>query len=337
MPSVVDLTSLKNEYLVITRCRRFYSWPNHQTVFATPWQRVSISEGSIEKEAFLRYQIGTPYSPVLWTLDYSASNYPVTDRIVLPGGTTKTTPPKGIALECGMIDFAICVRFDFTMSASDCTVVLVPKLEYFVAFVASYTEDTVLPVVSNFPLEILHQPDGKIHTRTLEQKAFVDIRETRELKKEEVTDMIGMFMSRECLPGSDEERERVRVASRRYHSAIIENDLVDRFCDLWEACEFMAPRKSRQVKGKLSERISYDLANQLSISKADLENRYIKPYYDLRNDIVHNAVELPDKIREAVKVLEVLAAQMIRGRLGLGVQRRGTLREFLGKFKKGAE
>ena len=90
--------------------------------------------------------------------------------------------------------------------ASDCTAVLAPRLEYFVAFVASYTEDTLLPVVSNFPLEILHQPDGKIHTRTLEQKAVVDIRETRDIKKQEITDMIRMFMSRDRLSDPDEER-----------------------------------------------------------------------------------------------------------------------------------
>jgi hypothetical protein len=55
-----------------------------------------------------------------------------------------------------------------------------------------------------------------------------------------------------------EDITRLSIAGRRIISAYNETDLVDRFCDLWEACEVLCP-KSKHLNGKIDNRISQAL------------------------------------------------------------------------------
>jgi hypothetical protein len=337
MSSNANPNLLKNEYLLITRCRAFHSWPNHGAVFQTPWKPIAISDSTPRKDAFFRYQVGTSYSPVLWTLDYAACNYPVADRMVVAGGKTRTVSPKAIELEQDMIDLCLCIKSDSQISATDCETIFAPVLDYFVAFVGAHTEDTLLPVVSNYPIEIVHQPDGKTQISTLERPFTADIRETREVAKEELIGVMQALMSLErSSTSTKEERELVRIASRRYLSALIDSSIVWRFLGFWQVCELLAPPGSKRTGRGIVSRISYALAGQLGISKSRLD-RYIQPYYKMRGDIVHAAVESPANLREAAMTVEVLAAQMIKGRLGLGMQRKGTLQKFVASVKGQAE
>jgi hypothetical protein len=124
---------------------------------------------------------------------------------------------------------------------------------------------------------------------------------------------------------SAENSRRVAVAMRRYQSSMSETDPVDRFCDLWETCEFLAEcAKSahrdagRKIGGHIDFTIAFVVASNMGRNRNDVHAKAIKKLYDIRGDLVHNAVEDPEGILGMVHVMEDVAVQMIRYTFSMG-------------------
>lgn len=115
---------------------------------------------------------------------------------------------------------------------------------------------------------------------------------------------------------SPEDSRRVAVAMRRYQSSMSEADPVDRFCDLWEVCEFLAKcirrPNGKSVGGKVDFTIAYGVGLQIGEKPDAVLRNVVQPLYDIRKDLVHNAIEDPSKFIGMTDILERVAEQLIR-------------------------
>lgn len=121
---------------------------------------------------------------------------------------------------------------------------------------------------------------------------------------------------------SPEEAEALSVASRRLLSAISEMDSVDRYCDLWEVCEFATLFEYRP-KGGLVGRIAQALSSHLQhyhprLSKTRVEKALeLRRLHRVRGRIIHEAVDSPHDLKASMHLLEEIASQLLKYKFDL--------------------
>ena len=130
-------------------------------------------------------------------------------------------------------------------------------------------------------------------------------------KIDEIFDMIS------CSIAPNKVSPRVmELALRRYFTSQAEPDPVDAFCDLWECLEFLSPKISGN-KWAIEGRIGHYLAQHSGVKKGKIMNEWLRPLYDIRKDIVHNANENQEIIENSLHRISAIARAMIRHHLGL--------------------
>ena len=131
----------------------------------------------------------------------------------------------------------------------------------------------------------------------------------------------------------DELARAISVASRRYISALTEVDEIDRYCDLWEACEISTfdIRAKGGIVGRIAKALAHHLMQSTSANdKARVETRLgLKDLYDARGNLVHTAIDQPRNFAEKTNLLESVTSELLRFRLGLPPDKRSLA------FKRG--
>jgi hypothetical protein len=112
-----------------------------------------------------------------------------------------------------------------------------------------------------------------------------------------------------------------------------EEDIIDKYCDFWECCEFLAP-SGKKVNGIKLKGHKDGAITQLFCSYALPRNRQaiakkIQEIYVVRNDLVHNAIENLGRVDSDVKVLREVAVQLFRCRVGIPFEITPELKPFL--------
>lgn len=130
---------------------------------------------------------------------------------------------------------------------------------------------------------------------------------------------------------SEREAHALSIATRRYLTSLTETDPVDKYCDLWESCEFstmFASAKGGKV-GRIAEAlVSHLKRSGVNIKKAELERSLqLKTLYETRGRIVHEAIESPHEFANKMKLLEAVASELLRYRFGLPCLRQGPIPE----------
>ncbi len=105
----------------------------------------------------------------------------------------------------------------------------------------------------------------------------------------------------------------IGTAAKRIMSGRQEFDPVDKYCDYWEACEFLC----KAPKFKPDHRLAKILENATDINQNLLKAKIVGPLYDLRKDIVHNAIEDMNRIKRAIPIIEDIASLVFGYRCGL--------------------
>ncbi len=125
--------------------------------------------------------------------------------------------------------------------------------------------------------------------------------------------------------------QAVSVAARRYVTSQTETDPIDRYCDLWECCEFatlFVKARGRKV-GRIAEALTShwnQTSHRSHLRKADVERVLeIKHLYDIRGRIVHEALDAPDELAARTDLLEDVAAELLRHRLGVPFSSNGRV------------
>ena len=154
------------------------------------------------------------------------------------------------------------------------------------------------------------------------------VRARRPVAEESAANAVqGFAQSRVALPA--EEAIAPDAAVRRYLTSQTETDPVDRYCDLWESCEFatMFERAKGGKVGRIAQALASHLANSgKSIAKARVENSLdIKVLYEARGRIVHEAINAPDEFERKTRLLEEIAAELLRFRFKLPFNENGPL------------
>ena len=163
-----------------------------------------------------------------------------------------------------------------------------------------------------------HRRHGIAHERIDKIKMFVIKRPC--LAKKEIEKVLSDYVQFRLLSSPEDERT-IDAAMRRYLNAQNEQDIIDKYCDLWETCEFIT--QNIKAKGGKVGKIAQGLSTHISkkgdaVSKKLVEkNLNLRELYDIRGDIIHNAVESSDLVIKKISVLEQIAYELIKYKIGL--------------------
>lgn len=151
--------------------------------------------------------------------------------------------------------------------------------------------------------------------RRLTSPVSLAVRSRPSLTPDQIGELITRYL-RLTFGLNPEDARSLEVGLKRFLDAQVETDPIDRFCDLWEACEFVTRRVT--AKGTVVSRIATALSVHMNRGKKKVETALgLRGVYLVRKDIVHNAVERPALLTEYTGLLEDVCRELLRWRLDL--------------------
>lgn len=227
--------------------------------------------------------------------------------------------PMGVSfrnVEPGEVDFFIGVVCLREVPMDVLRDYLSPLVVMFIMSLATRLDDVI--VMTAPPMLSKLMGDGRSQVRAALK---VEVRDRPRLTPEAIQAAFPAFF--DAVANLNAEKKRlVAVAMRRYQDSMSETDLVDRFCDLWETCEFLGKcvqtDSGRKVGGHTDSVIAFVVASVMRRNRNHGHTKAIGRLYDIRKDLVHNAVEDPEGFEGMVQVMEEVAAQMIRYTFSIG-------------------
>ncbi|MHB8870279.1 MAG: hypothetical protein ACYC6T_18355 [Thermoleophilia bacterium] len=209
------------------------------------------------------------------------------------------------------------------------------------ALVASPICTSVL-VHLNAALGELLIPAAPLQVRMLEEagrSSFADsmtmcVRERPLVTLEAVEELLVPFIEKR-RDMTKEEAAASSAAARRFMTATIETDPMDKYCDLWESCEFAV--RFERAKGGIVGCIAKATAThwngtsgQRRLEKAQVERQLgIKRLYQTRGQIVHEALDNAEGLYDRMAMLESIATELLRYRFGMPFSTNGKAFEAL--------
>lgn len=338
------------KYILIQRCRHFGNWPDD---FRYQDELRKIHLGTDEAEAvpvYLSFGVITHDSPKRDDGgDYRADEErPRKGSLLLdpthrPGFWIGNTILAGVAEDPqlysfkfnnaapGEIDFFVGIQCQSAISPKLLQDSAEPFLEALVASASIYLDDFVVPVT---PSHLLTSMDTGEKQQTNSYVVRALARPT--ISREDIKRVFQQFFSQVQIL-EPERRRGLVVAARRYLSSFGEVDPIDRYCDLWEACEFLVRNltetSGRKIKGGITARMAYAVARQTGLSKPRLDTHLAQPLYEIRKNIVHNAIDDPEGFDHMTRYIEVTVNQIFRFVLGMPPAPSPELGELLAKIR----
>lgn len=318
-------------YLLIQRCKPFGVWPD-DFIYQDDHRLLKVC---IEKMAYnltLRFGVKT-YADHLFAPD-SEGNPPHVGRMVhdqwhrqgfwlgnarlLAAGETVGVQVKFRNVERGEIDFFVGIDCENDVPTETLKSLLSPVLTTFISTFSVRLGDII---VATAPHQLYRLGDNG--EAQMDHGMMAAVRSRPTIADTGISSAFPAFFET-WNKLSPEDSRRVGVAMRRYQNSMSEADPVDRFCDLWEVCEFLAKciRKpnGRAVGGKIDSVIAYGVGLQIDRKPDIVLRRIVKPLYDMRKDLVHNAIEDASKFIAMTSVLERVAVQLIRFTFAMGAE-----------------
>jgi hypothetical protein len=222
----------------------------------------------------------------------------------------------------GEIDLQLHIGLTHWASTEDLARVASPLCISVLALINLSAGEFLVPVA---PLQVRALGD---HGSQFSDAVVIAVRQRPQILMDSVKEAIDRFVRTRA--GLDRAAaQALSVAARRYVTSQTETDPIDRYCDLWECCEFAT--LSVKAKGGKVGRVAQALTshwNQTShrsrLRKADVERLLeIKRLYDTRGRIVHEALDAPAELAERTHLLEDVAAELLRHRLGVPFSSKG--------------
>jgi Apea-like HEPN len=314
------------KYLSVLRCRTYFNWPEHIKLssreFTIPVQRATSTVDITAKLLLATYEgrredhtspsTDRPsFGPRIW-------RGKINTGYILGNSSFIKSPEDELPIafhyddaKPGEIDIIVIINSQANISESVARNIAEPISYNFISYIAFSSGDIIIPTA---PFQILRVVGpGKYQ---LESSVTMSVRHHRTVEAQEIRSIMQKFLQQRSGISS-EEAVYLYVASRRFLTAIDETDPIDKFCDFWEACEFLSKNARGKGSGMVDARIAMTLSNHTGKKKADLENRITDPIYRIRKDIVHNAIENPDEIEMKLLLLEEVTRELIKYKLGI--------------------
>jgi hypothetical protein len=237
------------------------------------------------------------------------------------GSTVKSGSPvgrvEGIARYQGEVDVGI--MFPYGQTSTELPVSIVAHmLDIAIPFLATSLGEYFVPITA-IQIAEWRGSDRKLsspQTIRLEGKTRITVSMTQ---LEETFDRYCALVANSSI----EELRGLAVASRRMSSAMLEEDIIDKYCDFWECCEFLSPAgkkvngvKLPKAKDAAITELLCNYAHPSKLSRQRLRKK-IHDGYVIRNDLIHNAVENPEKVDQNMKLIGEIASQLFRYRVGI--------------------
>lgn len=329
--------AVNHRYVSILRCRTWCVWPERTRVVSKAFT-VPVGSGSAEVICLSVHLVsyeGRPHpkdspgkptsestSPILWRGDLNTGYWIGQSLVKAPDDVFKLELKHEPALQ-GEIDIQLHLGTQSEVAKDD-----LKKIASAISFsVLSYINialgDLLVPVA---PIQVGELGESG---RTFEKVVLVLAWERKTFDAEALQTAVDEYVQSRVRMSQGGVRA-LDAAMRRYLSALTENDAIDKYCDLWETCEFAS--FGIKAKGGKVGHVAQALASHIGRKKALVENKLeIKKLYDVRNDIVHNAEENPTGLNWYTTVLERIARELIRFRVGLPYKGDKVLEDALNK------
>jgi Apea-like HEPN len=313
-------------HILIQRCRHFGNWPSDFS-YQDMIRNYSLHETDNEVPIYLTFGVMTfdPPSrndPAQKETEQRSHKGPLlVDPTHRPGfwiGEKIIAGPdpesdlywfKYKHADPGEVDFFIGIQCQQEVSSEILQRTFAPILTALVACASIYLEDFVVPV-SRPQLRKLIDTGKAEHSASY----LIHCMERPTIAEDDLRKMFPQVVNR-LGSLAEEQQRRIVVAARRYVSSFGEEDPIDRYCDLWEAAEFLVKelkqRDGRRIRGNVVSRVAYAVAQQTGLPARRL-NAAIGQLYNIRNDVVHNAVEEPLKLDEMTRYMEIVTVQTFR-------------------------
>jgi len=331
---------IKNKHVAILRCRTWCDWPESGRYVSRGYKEplhlpngdpVYLSVHIVTYGRRKRPEIELPRplaatsGPIVWRGHMDSGYWLGLHFVKAPEDTIPVTfhyePPYE-----GDIDIQLHIGLASEATADELIQLAAPVCTSMLAFVNLALGELAIPVA---PVQVRELGSKGSSFAT---SIVVAVRErgciTEDLAKQ-VAD--GFVYARADM--SPVEVRAVSAAARRYLTSLTETDAIDKYCDLWESCEFSAMFES--AKGGKVGKIALALASHLrrcgvDVTKTQVERGLkLKDLYETRGRIVHNAVDSAGEIAEKTKLLEAVAAELLRYRFGLPCLTNGRICDSL--------
>lgn len=112
---------------------------------------------------------------------------------------------------------------------------------------------------------------------------------------------------------SSSDQLEISLAAKRITAGQQEADLIDKYCDFWEGCEFLCKAPKYKVDHRLAKMLEAATKFNINIIK----NKIVGPLYDIRKNLVHDAIEDIERIKKALPILEDIAMLVFEHRSGM--------------------
>jgi len=326
-----------HKYVAILRCRTWGEWPEWNRFFLPAYEEpLPLPDGrrlllSIHVATYAKRDRpeATPAKPlvkagpIVWrgrmeTGYWMGMQYLKAPEDELPLSLHYEEPYEG------EIDIQLHIGLTHSASPEDLALVASPICISVLALINLTAGEFLVPVA---PLQVRALAD---HGSQLSDAVVIAVQRRPEIVMDSVKEAIERFVR--LRSGLDRDSaQAVTVAARRYVTSQTEMDPIDRYCDLWECCEFatLFVKASGGKVGRVAQALTShwnQTSDRSQLRKADVERALdIKHLYDVRGRIVHEALDAPGELAARTDLLEDVAAELLRHSLGVPFSSKGRV------------
>jgi hypothetical protein len=313
-------------YDVILRCRAFGVWSRGQWIGLLPNCHLDTHEGprdgklsffvvsySSQAQAFEGSDATSAASGLKLWKGTTPHGLLVGDRLFIVRGEAVRIPFELHSPAPNELDVGVHVTVSAPLEPRLLLLVCTPILYGLAVYLSFMLQDILMPAAPPQVFDVFENGDRMLH--------FGGLLQAFDRKQHSAGDIEGALRvyASEHAQMPENEAATVNIAARRYLSALVEADPVDRYCDLWEVCGFLS--KNVKVNGDVVSRIAAVLAQHANKKKAQLEdNLRLRTIYKIRQDLVHNAYEDLQTVNAHLQTLEIIADELLRFRMKIAYE-----------------
>jgi len=319
-----EIIEIRHQYIAILRCRTWCEWPAWQRFMSNAYCDPIRSESGVpvylslhihtykerqRPESAPAARLPNDAGPIVWR-GVMTSSYWLGDMCIKAPEDTSTLEFEHEPPYEGEIDLQLHMGAAQEIPIDDLRSIAQTICNSALAFVNLAASELMVPVA---PLQIrlLTDKGSQIVNSTK-----LGVRRRPKVTPAAAAGWVRQFA--ECRGNLDSEKaQALSAAARRFTSALAESDSIDRYCDLWETCEF-ATLNERGAKGGVVGRIAQALTNHLKaqhpkLTKRKTENALtLRALQRTRGRVVHEASDSPDDLANSTRLLEAMAAELLR-------------------------
>jgi hypothetical protein len=203
---------------------------------------------------------GQSFGPRIWRGKIN-TGYVLGDNIVKSPEEVLEVAFEYDDAKAGELDIIVAIDSEANIPESAVRDIAAPTSYRLISYINFSLGDIIVPTA---PFQILRVlGPGKFQ---LERSFTMPVRQRRSVEEQEANSILNRFLQQRTSMQIDE-AAYLDVASRRYITALEETDPVDKFCDFWEACEFLSKKTLGTKAAAIAKLLSDHIQKRKEISK----------------------------------------------------------------------